>query len=494
LNIPAIVEDIQLMGGRILQPIGINKQNILLYGLRRLKGAEALGWTQIPVTIHDVDDPNDMFLIEHCENNARKSFTTSERVAILEEIERRRIGHRPGKGANLDPFQQQMKGKKSRVIVGKFTDVSPAQLAKEKQLVEMIRRNPSDAKIETRPMSDNYITPTQILDKVDKGKMKIDKALHRMEQLEYQLEVKKHAEERRIEAESKPSYQIDTIARREKDLKNALDNRVNEVEYESQDKNVRLILGEFSDVSEMYERVDQYIHHNNYYSTDPFATILRHGIPDNSVDLIFTNPGYSIDLRPDESNHYSRTSCPWLSDYTQRVLKPGGSLVIPALHDLIPETIGQVKCDWNSRNSSILKFIWPIIFIDNNYNNNESLQDGAWSPYHSYKPRINDSFRINVSYQPFLWFIKEGEREEKEEVYKFVLRDVKDVVFSIDDIIKQFTSEGQTVLDPLMCEGDIGVSALKLGRKFIGIEGIEEFYEIAKEKIIPTKKQLETRM
>ena len=63
----------------------------------------------------------------------------SERVAILEEIEKRRIGHRPGKGGNLPPFQQENKGKKSRDIAAKYFGISSTQVQKEKRIVELQR-------------------------------------------------------------------------------------------------------------------------------------------------------------------------------------------------------------------------------------------------------------------------------------------------------------------------------------------------------------------
>jgi hypothetical protein len=61
------------------------------------------------------------------ENTVRKDFAMSERVAILDAIERQR------KGGNLPPYQ---KGKKSRDITALYTGVSERQLSKEKLVVK----------------------------------------------------------------------------------------------------------------------------------------------------------------------------------------------------------------------------------------------------------------------------------------------------------------------------------------------------------------------
>ena len=50
-------------------------------------------------------------------------------------------------------------------------------------------------------------------------------------------------------------------------------------------------------------------------------------------------------------------------------------------------------------------------------------------------------------------------------------------------IIKNLTMEKQTVLDPMMGSGTTGIAALKLNRKFIGIEKDIQTFEMAKTQI-----------
>ena len=53
----------------------------------------------------------------------------------------------------------------------------------------------------------------------------------------------------------------------------------------------------------------------------------------------------------------------------------------------------------------------------------------------------------------------------------------------ISHLVKLFTREGQTVLDPFMGSGSHGVAALVNGRKFIGIEIEKKYFEISKKRL-----------
>lgn len=57
------------------------------------------------------------------------------------------------------------------------------------------------------------------------------------------------------------------------------------------------------------------------------------------------------------------------------------------------------------------------------------------------------------------------------------------------ELVKDFTSHGQTILDPFMGSGTTGVACVKLGRKFIGIEREEAYFDIACKRIEEAYKQ-----
>lgn len=57
----------------------------------------------------------------------------------------------------------------------------------------------------------------------------------------------------------------------------------------------------------------------------------------------------------------------------------------------------------------------------------------------------------------------------------------------LEDLIKTYTNEGKTVLDFTMGSGSTGVAARNLGRKFIGIELDEHYFDVAKGRILGDK-------
>jgi len=138
-DIDSLVKTIQDVG--LLQPIGVNEDNELVYGARRLEACKRLGWTEIPVNIIPLSD---IIKGEFIENSAREDFTFSERQAILKEIEKQRLGHKVSKEkvSNLQTFQKDNKGKPSVDIVSEYTGVSPRQLSKEKKIVQAVEQKP----------------------------------------------------------------------------------------------------------------------------------------------------------------------------------------------------------------------------------------------------------------------------------------------------------------------------------------------------------------
>jgi hypothetical protein len=78
----------------LLQPVGLRSDNVLVFGHRRMKAVELLGWEEIDAKIVDVTS---LIEGEHDENEFRKQFTPSERVAIAAAVEEE-IGERERRG------------------------------------------------------------------------------------------------------------------------------------------------------------------------------------------------------------------------------------------------------------------------------------------------------------------------------------------------------------------------------------------------------------
>jgi hypothetical protein len=77
----------------LLQPIGIDSNYRLVFGERRLRACQSLGWVKVPVRIVHLES---ILQGELAENEFRKDFTHSERVAIGEAIERELEGRHGG--------------------------------------------------------------------------------------------------------------------------------------------------------------------------------------------------------------------------------------------------------------------------------------------------------------------------------------------------------------------------------------------------------------
>jgi 16S rRNA G966 N2-methylase RsmD len=172
--------------------------------------------------------------------------------------------------------------------------------------------------------------------------------------------------------------------------------------------------------------------------------ICRKHIPDSSINLILTDPPYnSQDLYVYEI----------LGTEGFRMLKECGSLLTYAPHYALPEI-------FHCMNNSGLSYWWMLAVTQSS---------GA--------TRMQKQ-KLWVGWRPILWFVKGNKPNSAGDILDTVGSQSIDKVLNIweqptiesDYFIQHLTAENDTVLDPMMGSGPIGISALKLGRRFIGIE------------------------
>ena len=80
-DIAGLAANIDELG--LLKPIPVRPDGTLIAGVRRLRAAQLLRWTKIPVHVVDL---RDVVRGEHAENAHRKPFTPSELVAIKADL------------------------------------------------------------------------------------------------------------------------------------------------------------------------------------------------------------------------------------------------------------------------------------------------------------------------------------------------------------------------------------------------------------------------
>jgi hypothetical protein len=112
----------------LLQPIGVTADFALVFGERRLRAARNLGWTAILARIVDVPS---IVAGEYAENEVRKDFTPSARVAIAGAI-RAEIGSRQGRrtdhSALLDRGPEVQPGETTRDVAARKSLTQPLDL------------------------------------------------------------------------------------------------------------------------------------------------------------------------------------------------------------------------------------------------------------------------------------------------------------------------------------------------------------------------------
>ena len=225
------------------------------------------------------------------------------------------------------------------------------------------------------------------------------------------------------------------------------------------------------------------------------------GIPDNSVDLILTDPPYGT------------TACKWDSvipldkmwEQLKRIAKPNAAIVLSAAQPftsmLISSNYQMFKYCWywnkvlprghlNAKKQPLRVIEEVVVFYDKPcvYNPQkttghkrkiartkyEKLGDGS----QVYGKESRDTFYDSDERYPngLIEFSTANQHGKVHPTQK--------PVALMEYLIKTYSNEGQTVLDFTMGSGTTGVACKSTNRKFIGIEMDDKYFEIAKSRIL----------
>lgn len=204
---------------------------------------------------------------------------------------------------------------------------------------------------------------------------------------------------------------------------------------------------------------------------------LMKNIPDNSVDLLLTDPPYGIDFQSRHHNDKTKRMPKILND------KKPFTGFIPLIKSKIAKTGGILSFTrWDVQQIFIDEFIRNglkpknVLIWDKKSNGMGNLKKAFGSRYESVIWIPNDDFKfengrpqdlISVPKVPSLKLVHPNEKP----------------VELLEFLIKKTTLKNATVLDCFMGSGSTGVACVNTNRNFIGMELDEKYYKIAEERI-----------
>ncbi len=197
-----------------------------------------------------------------------------------------------------------------------------------------------------------------------------------------------------------------------------------------------------ADSGELYE-----LHHRDMREGVEF-------IQAESVHAIITDPPYGrehIELYEE------------LAVLADHALIDGGSLVVMCGQVILPEILAVM--------TPHITYHWTMAYL---------LPGGNVQMYQK---------KVNNQWKPIIWFTKgkyEGDSLTDTVTSKRAAKDDHDWQQSESGIVvlvERFTDPGQVVLDPFLGSGTTGAVAVRMSRRFIGVENSEESYEISAQRL-----------
>ncbi|MFI3297727.1 MAG: site-specific DNA-methyltransferase [bacterium] len=212
-------------------------------------------------------------------------------------------------------------------------------------------------------------------------------------------------------------------------------------------------------------------------------------IPDNFVDFLFTDPPYNIGKHSTGNinlpgrtpmnndiadwDHIDFNPEEWIDEFL-RVLKPTGNLFIFTSYN----QIGRWYNCLNHKFDTSQFMIWhktnpaPKIFKAGFLNSCEMIFC-CWNKKHTWN-FISQAEMHNFIESPICM------RPERLSNPKHPAQKPTSILKKIINIA---TNEDDVILDPFMGVGSVGVAAINLKRKYIGMEINQQYYDAAKERI-----------
>ncbi len=242
---------------------------------------------------------------------------------------------------------------------------------------------------------------------------------------------------------------------------------------------------------------------NKIYNEDCITGMARH-LPDQSVDLVLTDPPFGIEFQAKRGN-YNRKGTRVLEGYNEvkgadyltftrdwlrevrRVLKPEGSLYIFSgwnyLKDIL---IALEELDITLVNHLVWKYQFGLV----------TTRKYVTSHYHVLFGSIDEKKR---KFYPYARYEKDEKHpdggsahyKDKEDVWtiprEYWAGDVKTPTKLPAELIRKIlaysSQPGDVVLDPFLGSGQTAVVSRLEGRQYVGFEVVKEYFDFAQQRL-----------
>lgn len=244
-------------------------------------------------------------------------------------------------------------------------------------------------------------------------------------------------------------------------------------------------------------------------------------IPDNSVDLILTDPPYGT------------TACKWDSIIPfdlmwiqlKRIIKPNGAIVLfgsePFSSLLRCSNLKYYRYDWKWEKDKGSNYVHANYQPMKNYEDiiifsQSGSAQGTKFPMKYYPQKTKGiPYDKGVGIHTPNSLLSGGSRDNSKIILKNIsgdrmplaiqkfkssypvgkkLHPTQKPVELLEYLIKTYSNENETVLDFTMGSGSTGVACLNTNRNFIGIELDKDYFKIASDRIENRKNEIDTQL
>jgi len=242
---------------------------------------------------------------------------------------------------------------------------------------------------------------------------------------------------------------------------------------------------------------------NEIYLGD--SLILMQEIPDNCIDLVITDPPFAIEFKASRANYnrianrvmegyneitaeqYPHFTTKWINE-VYRILKDSGSMYVFSGWNNLKDILNALdEAGFITVNHLIWKYQFGVVtrrrFVSSHYHCLYVCKDDKkrkFFPFSRYLPEE----RGLASGESLHYRDKEDVWEIKREYWHGKIKTPTKLPSELVAKILQYSSrEGDLIFDPFLGSGQIAVVAQSMGRRYLGFEIVEEYYNFAKQRL-----------